>query len=373
MGKCPTRYEVETEGTKVVVKKEKNHRLCQDHYPTPDETHLPYLKGPLPIQESKSICTQEIESGIITSVVCEDNKVVRPWYGAYKYVEAMQKSTLRLTSSDVSTPDTISHITQGQLVPRSLRYDYETAKKEPELVPQLEQTLRYLCEITKDGVEAHAAIHVSKAIHLMRRIPEQGFRDIYAKVRSKQICPEHNKLQSLYMDAIAFVHEPESVQVMVKELVEGRATGTRAALYTTAFSLVPRPNMRAIQALEPLFKVGEAHLFSARLAAASMVNAYCRHNPHCYDESPVESLQQAIKQKIEEDFSPSSNEESQQQVLSALKSLGNMGVVTQETSEVVLRYMQNESKKVNIRVAAAQAFRLAKCEHSVNKYFSFPP
>ena len=110
------------------------------------------------------------------------------------------------------------------------------------------------------------------------------------------------------MDAIAFVHEPESVQVMVKELVEGRATGTRAALYTTAFSLVPRPNMRAIQALELLFKAGEAHLFSARLAAASMVNAYCRHNPHCYDESPVRSLSQAIKQKIEEDLSPSSNE-----------------------------------------------------------------
>ena len=62
---------------------------------------------------------------------------------------------------------------------------------------------------------------------------------------------------------------------------------------------------------------------------------------------------------------------SQQQALSALKSLGNMGVVTQETSEVVLRYMQNENKKVNIRVAATQAFRLAKCEHSVSDILPF--
>lgn len=353
-----------------MVRKEKDHRQCQDQYPTPDEIHLPYLKGPLPIQESRSICRQEIESGIISSVVCEDKKVVRPSYGAYKFVEAKQESTLRLTSSDVPAPDTISRITQGQLVSRSLRYDYHTRKKDPSLVPQLEETLKYLCEITKDGVQADAAVQVNKAVHLMRRIPEQGFKEIYAKVRSKQICPEHNKVKSLYFDMIPFVHEPESVEVMVKELVEKRATGPLAALYSAALYLVPRPDERAIQALEPLFTAREAHLPSARLAAGSMVNAYCRHNPQCYEEEPVRSLLRAVTQKIEEDISSSSNEESQKEALSAFKSLGNMGVMTQEAAEVVLRYIQNENKKVNIRVTAAQAFRRAKCERSVSKICS---
>lgn len=372
-GTCPTYHEVEAEGTKVLVKKEKNHRLCQEHYQTPDEIRLPYLMGPLPIQESTSICRQEIDNGIISSVVCEDKKVVRPSYGAYKFVEAIQESTLRLTSSDASQPDTIPLIVQTQLVPRSLRYDYETPKKEPSLVPQLEQTLQYICQITKDGVAADAAVQMRKAIHLMRRIPEQGFKDIYAKVHSKQICPEHDKLRSLYMGAIASVHEPESVQVMVTELVEGRANGTLPALYSAAFYLVPRPNRRAIQALEPLFKAREAHLISAQLAASSMVNKYCRHNPQCYDDPSVRSLPQAIKEKVEEDLSGSSSEESQKQALSALKSLGNMGVMTPEAAQVVLRYMQNQNKKVNIRVAAAQAFRLAKCERSVSTSPSLPP
>nr|AAU93694.1 vitellogenin [Charybdis feriata] len=366
LGTCPTYYEVQAEGAKVLVKKEKNHRLCQEHYPTPDEIDLPHLKGPLPIQESQSICRQEIDSGIISSVVCEDKKVIRPSYGMYKYVEAKQESTLRLTSSDVSAPDTISRIGQDELVPRSLRYDYETAKKDPSLVPELEQTLTYLCEITKDGVEADVAAHLSKAVHLMRRIPEQGFNEIYTKVHNKQICPQHSRLESMYKDAIAFVHEPESVPVMVKELVEGRATGTLAALYSTGFYLVPRPDVKAIRALEPLFK-SNADLSSAKLAAASMVNTYCRHKPHCYEESPVRNLAQALKQKIEEDLSSSSREETQKQALSALKSLGNMGVMTPETADKVILYMENENKKVSTRVAAAQAFRLTKCQRLVTQ------
>ncbi|XP_063861663.1 vitellogenin-like [Scylla paramamosain] len=366
LGTCPTYYEVQAEGAKVLVKKEKNHRLCQEHYPTPDEINLPHLMGPLPIQESRSSCRQEIDSGIISSVVCEDKKVIRPSYGIYKYVEAKQESTLRLTSSEASAPDTISRIGQDELVPRSLRYDYETAKKDFSLVPELEQTLRYLCEITTDGVEAHAAAQLSKAVHLMRLIPEQGFNEIYTKMRNKQICPQHSRLESLYMDAIAFVHEPESVPVMVKELVEGRATGTLAALYSTAFYLVPRPDVTAIRALEPLFK-SNADLSSAKLAAASMVNTYCRHKPHCHEESHVRNLVQALKQKIEEDLASSSSEETQRQTLSAFKSLGNMGVMTPEAADKVILYMEKENKKVSNRVAAAQAFRLTKCQRPVTQ------
>ncbi|KAK8402862.1 hypothetical protein O3P69_000865 [Scylla paramamosain] len=150
LGTCPTYYEVQAEGAKVLVKKEKNHRLCQEHYPTPDEINLPHLMGPLPIQESRSSCRQEIDSGIISSVVCEDKKVIRPSYGIYKY-----------------------HLPHwsGRAGAQEPRYDYETAKKDPSLVPELEQTLRYLCEITTDGVEAHAAAQLSKAVHLMRLIP----------------------------------------------------------------------------------------------------------------------------------------------------------------------------------------------------------
>lgn len=370
LGTCPTYYEVQAEGAKVLVKKEKNHRLCREHYPTPDEINLPHLKGPLPIQESRSVCRQEIDSGIISSVVCEDKKVIKPSYGIYKYVEAKQESTMKLTSSDVSAPDTISRIGQSELEPRSLRYDYETAKKDPTLVPQLEQTLRYLCEITRDGVEADTAAQLNKAVHLMRLIPEQGFNDIYTKVRSKQICPQHSRLESMFMDAIAFVHEPESVPVMVKELVEGRATGTLAALYSAAFYLVPRPDVTAIRALEPLFK-SSAKLSSAKLAAASMVNTYCRHKPHCYDESPVRNLALALKQKIEEDLSSSSSEDTQEQALSALKSLGNMGVMTPEVVDKVILYMENENKKVSIRVAAAQAFRLTKCQRQVRVFLIY--
>ncbi|KAK8402863.1 hypothetical protein O3P69_000866 [Scylla paramamosain] len=159
---------------------------------------------------------------------------------------------------------------------------------------------------------------------------------------------------------------PNRFPVMVKELVEGRATGTLAALYSTAFYLVPRPDVTAIRALEPLFK-SNADLSSAKLAAASMVNTYCRHKPHCHEESHVRNLVQALKQKIEEDLASSSSEETQRQTLSAFKSLGNMGVMTPEAADKVILYMEKENKKVSNRVAAAQAFRLTKCQRPVTQ------
>nr|UFQ72465.1 vitellogenin 3 [Procambarus clarkii] len=360
VGKCPTKYEVQNQGDRVIVKKEKNHRLCKQRYPTPAETQVPWLKGPLPLEESRSVCKQEIRNGIYSSITCEDKNVVRPSYGAYKYIEAKQESTFRYISESNDQSGAASAIPQANMERKSLRYDHDTLKKDPSMVAQLDQTMKQICEKTKDAVERDVAALVAKAAQLLRRVPEEAITQTLDKIRSGQFCQDHKKLEGLFLDAVAFIHEAGAVKVMVKELTSGHASVDRKALYTAALYLLPRPCIHAMMALKPLFESTQL-LPLPTLAGASMVNTYCRHNHNCDEIGPVKSLAEALGHKLQSQCSPSDDEETEKAALTTLKALGNMGVMTQEVARSVLRCMETEGVKTNIRVAAAQAFRQTKC------------
>ncbi|XP_045611543.2 vitellogenin [Procambarus clarkii] len=360
VGKCPTKYEVQNQGDKVIVKKEKNHRLCKQRYPTPAETQVPWLKGPLPLEESRSVCKQEIRNGIYSSITCEDKNVVRPSYGAYKYIEAKQESTFRYISESNDESGAASAISQENMDRRSLRFDYDTFKKDPSMVAHLDQTMKQICEKTEDAVERDVGALVAKALHLMRRVPEDAIAQTLDKIRSGQFCQHYKKLEDIFLDSVAFVHEAGAVKVMVKELVGGDLKNGRAALYTAGLYLLPRPCIHAMMALKPLFE-SDHPLPMPTLAAASMVKTYCRHNDKCFELAPVRSLTEALGHKLQSQCSPSDDEETEKAALTTLKALGNMGIMTQEVARSVFRCMETEGVKNNIRVAAAQAFRQTKC------------
>nr|UFQ72466.1 vitellogenin 4 [Procambarus clarkii] len=360
VGTCPTRYEVQNQGDRVIVKKEKNHRLCKQRYPTPAETQVPWLKGPLPLEESRSVCKQEIRNGIYSSITCEDKNVVRPSYGAYKYIEGKQESTFRYISESNDESGAASAISQENMDRRSLRFDYDTFKKDPSMVAHLDQTMKQICEKTEDAVERDVGALVAKALHLMRRVPEDAIAQTLDKIRSGQFCQHYKKLEDIFLDSVAFVHEAGAVKVMVKELVGGDLKNGRAALYTAGLYLLPRPCIHAMMALKPLFE-SDHPLPMPTLAAASMVKTYCRHNDKCFELAPVRSLTEALGHKLQSQCSPSDDEETEKAALTTLKALGNMGIMTQEVARSVLRCMETEGVKTNIRVAAAQAFRQTKC------------
>nr|UFQ72463.1 vitellogenin 1 [Procambarus clarkii] len=362
LGTCPTRYEVHNHRDRVIMKKEKNHRVCKQRYPTPAETQVPWLKGLLPLEKSHSMCQQEIKNGIYSSITCEDENVVRPSYGLYKYIEARQESTLRFISESNDQSAAASAIPQANMERKSLRYDYDTLKKDPSMVAQLDQTMKQICEKTKDAVERDVAALVAKAAQLLRRVPEEAITQTLDKIRSGQFCQDHKKLEQLFLDVVVFIHESGSVKVMVKELTSGHTSVVRRALYSAALFSLPRPSIHAMVALKPLFE--SAHpLPMATLAGASLVNTYCRHNHNCDEIEPVKSLAEALGHKLQRQCSPSDDEETEKAALTTLKALGNMGIMTQEVARSVLRCMETEGVKNNIRVAAAQAFRQTKCHH----------
>ncbi|XP_071529223.1 vitellogenin-like [Panulirus ornatus] len=360
VGKCSTRYMVEDEEGSVVVRKTKDHRMCQERYPTPAETHVPWLKGPLPVEESRSVCEQEIKNGIYWSVKCEDKNVIRPSYGAYKYVVATQESTIRLLP-DCQLPPTNSTVSQGRMVQASLRYSYDAPKKDPSLVSKLDHIMTQICDKTRESVQRDAASLMAEAVHLLRRVPEEAVEQTLEKIRKKQYCADYTRLENLFLDAIAFVHESGSLKVIVRELTARHATGRRALLYSAALYLHPRPTFRDMEVLLPVFEFPQASS-SVTLAAASMVNNYCRRNPKCEEEVPVWRVAEALNNQLLSQCSPFSGDEVRESALTTLKAMGNMGVMTPEEATSAIRCIRTEEVGNHVRVAAAQAFRQARCK-----------
>lgn len=363
VGKCPTKYEIETEGEKVIVVKEKNHRHCQQRYPTP--AHIPalWLKAPLPIQESTSQCKQEIANGIYTVITCQDKNIVRPAIGIYKYVEASQDSTLRFISESSDT-SAISAIPSGEMQVESLLYNHQTMK-DPQLAPELDELMKGICDKTKDTVEAEAAALVAKALHLLRRVPETVVVETAQKVRQGHYCSDSARLESIFLDAVAFLHESGAVKVMVQEIENGRATGGRLALYTAALYLIPRPSIEAVKALTPLFE-SPRPVPSVLLAAASMINHYCLHTPACHQKAPVARIAEILATRVQSHCSPSAGAEGEEVPLAFFKAIGNMGVATPAVTRAAVQCIEEEGLETSIRVAAAQAFRQANCFRPVS-------
>ncbi|XP_066964619.1 vitellogenin-like [Macrobrachium rosenbergii] len=364
-GKCPTLYKVDNQGEKIFVEKKKNHQFCQERFPSQDETPASWIKAPLPVLKSWSTCKQEITKGIYTFITCEDKNIIKPAIGSYKYIDAKQESKLQLQSESTSTPPALSTLS-GTMVRRSLRFDHETLKKDPSKVPKLEQALRQVCDKTKDTAEKDAASLVDRTIDLMKHVPESAVEQMLQKIESGEICSEKQNIESLFLDLLAYVQEANVVKLMVKEIVSGHTTGGRAALYTAALYFTPRPSLQAIEAVKPLFEQTKRFPM-ASLAAASMVNTYCKHHPHCQQEAPVRQAAETLSHKIQEHCSSHGSLETQKICLALLKSLGNMGVMTSEVARTVINIIEKKEVKLVIRETAAQAFRNAKCERELTR------
>ncbi|KAK3883086.1 hypothetical protein Pcinc_012580 [Petrolisthes cinctipes] len=364
IGNCSTKYQVEGEGSHFVVTKEKNHRQCQQRYYSPSETHVPWLKAPLPIQESWSKCTQEISNGIYTSVKCEDVNVVKPMYGSYKFVRAMQESELRYQYQSMNNNQ--SHyvnwtISQVELVKQSLNYDYQEPRKNQSLIPDLEQALVNICHKTMKSMERDTARFMSQVIHLMRRVPQNSLPQFLKRIRSKQICPDNNpKLESLFLDAITYVQESGSINIMAEEIASGRVTNGRSALYAAAFYMMSRPNLTEVEVLVPVFELQQP-VPSVFLAAASLVNTYCRRVEQCETQPPVQTILISLNSRLQGHCSPLSDVEEQRKGLITFKVLGNLGVMSSEVATTAIRCVRTEGVVTSVRVAAAQAFRLVPC------------
>nr|WRM33326.1 vitellogenin 4 [Palaemon carinicauda] len=368
VGKCPTKYTVKSRLQKTFITKEKDHHHCHNHYLTKAENPVAWLKGSLPVEKSKSTCEQVIVGKIYIKITCSDKKVIRPLYGSYKYIEAQLMSDLILRSTDAPVPSSLVNL-KSKTLEESLMYDHRTPKKNPSLVPHLDVILNHICRISESSVQHDTAGLVSQAILHLRQVPDSVIPAVLSKIRHGQYCTDFKHLESIFLDAVAFVYESGAVRVMVEELVGREMSKGRQTLYIAALHMTHRPNLEAVDAVMSLFN-GTKSLPQTTLAAASLVNNYCRLHQNCERETPIQQILEILGDKIERDCAYTSDDNAQEAALGNLKALGNFGIINTHYARVVIRCMERVEANIDVRIAAAEAFRNTKCQREATTQLS---
>ncbi|XP_076031480.1 vitellogenin-like [Oratosquilla oratoria] len=360
-GKCPTSYTLTpVSETDVQVVKEKDNKRCEDRFYRPAETmnNLPWLNMPLPLEESSSTCQQNVQSGLYTSIECTDTNILKPMYGVYKHIKAVQKATLQF-ESQVEVDPALLTFSSDHLVKKELKFDFTTPKKRDTVVPRLDAILTDICAKVENTVEPETAALVYHGMTLLRHAPDSHVKAILDNIRAGAYCPNWHKIEQMYLDAIAFLGESGAVPVMMEEISQGVASPGRTALYATALHMMARPNALAIKSLAPLVTMDHPPK-TVLLAAASMVSTYIRQHPRYREEGLVDEIIMLATSKLAETCHGATPEEREHAKL-LLKGLGNVGYFPEPVAATVKQCYHDISVETSVRVAAAQAFRKVPC------------
>ena len=352
----------------MVVTKETVHSQCQGHVYSQSEIPSILSKSPMPLQVSKSVCTQVFSSAKVPQTIsCTDTKVVRPAYGAYKYVQATQESTLQFVSESTDM-SVLSSIKGSQLLTKKMSYDHSMPVKNSELVAKLEILLSTVCGMVQGQGHPETASLVNEAIELLRHIPDDAFITVLGKIRAGAYCADYAKLEAMFMDAIAFIGEPGALKVIAQEVSAGRVTGGRTALYTAALHLLSKPTVNHVAALTPIAAMADPSS-TLLVAAASVVNKHCKLVADCEQVPAVKNILNLVAGKLATQCTPAFSNSKPTTVLATLKTLGNIGYLATEHAEMIIKCAKTEGVETNVKFAALMALKGISCTPPVSLFF----
>ncbi|KAK7073323.1 hypothetical protein SK128_006655 [Halocaridina rubra] len=371
VGICPTRYEVEGEGGNTIVKKSKDLRLCHDRYPTAMENPTNWLKFPVPIERHWTKCKQEIKNGIYSKISCQDNSVVRPSVGALRYIKGSQESSIQYVSENDQAPESLSTI-RGEYGFESLLFNHAPYDKDETKVPILEEKLKEVCEKTKESLAHDAAAVMSEIIHLLKRVPDNTLPQILEKIRSRHYCQQSQRLESMFLDAIAFTYDSASVKTMIQDLLQARDHGGREALYAAAMYFTAHPNIQAVESVGELFK-SDKYMPSVFLSAGTMINRFCHnydrhqnlHNERhreCHAIPQVNAIIKHLDSRLQAQCKVCDDDQTKESAFATLEAIGNIGIMTPEVAKSTLKCIETRGVDTAVQVSAIRAFRNAKCQ-----------
>ncbi|CAL4060714.1 unnamed protein product, partial [Meganyctiphanes norvegica] len=239
-----------------------------------------------------------------------------------------------------------------------------TAAKNPELVPQIDAIMPEICTLSQGQGNKQVASLVAQTIEHLRVVPDDAVVGILDKIRAGQYCADHAKLESLFLDAVAFVGEPGAFKVMAQELAMGRTAGGRFGLYTVAVNLLTQPTLDHVAALTPIFGMTDSNQLLS-LAASTVVNRYCTQNADCEQAAPVQEILNVLSAKLDTQCTPDFSNVETTQVLTTLKSVGNIGKTTTALFGSVMKCALTEGIETNVQVASTLSLKGVSCMEPV--------
>ncbi|KAB7499581.1 Vitellogenin, partial [Armadillidium nasatum] len=362
LGTCPTIYRssLSLKDNIFNVSKSKFHEQCTGQHTRDDESPLTSLMFALSlVTVSTSDCYQSYDADdiLLKSAGCVDVNIIQ--VDDAKTIHTTQNHSIKFQKElPANIVPVILKFRRTDLI-----FELLPDPMSDLLLPVVKKQLKQLCDEIQGDVNENAAVTYSELISNLNRIPKNEIKQLLVDIKARKFCSNYERLEDLYLDALPLLNNAGSVEVMVDQVLSGKVKGGRTFLYTIALHLIKNPSTDSVKAVSPLLESKSAPS-SMVLAAGSLIRKYCKVNSNCLQEKDVREILQKLADRIASTCTSSSknDNEKRHQILTLLKSIGNIGKISKPLEESILKCLSSEESDTFVRVSAAQAFRQSSCE-----------
>lgn len=361
IGRCPTSYEVESgsvsEGAPITLIKTKVPNQCSHrvgrHSAIPTVAYdVAAEVQSMPLMNSTSVCRQFIKNGIVESVECQEAHMFRPLStenGGGAQTEVT--STLKFVSArDASAVKIAGDFEKSTLIfDASGHFDVRGAK-------DLSTLVKSLCNQLASESQVPVAQLFTELVHSLRRSSPKEVKAAYANMLGKKNCPEMPKTEKMFLDALPQAGSPGAVALMADLIKEEKISKRQSLGWFLSLPLSKFVTAESIKAVLPLVdSVSESPM--ALLSISGMARRFCTENrEQCESNSEIQQLStkfgKLLGNKCQND---------DLRVISALKAIGNLGVMSQDVLQTINTCIKEDKLPVSTRVAAIEATRNSPC------------
>jgi hypothetical protein len=299
-----------------------------------------FLRQKLPILKSDSVCTQQLQNNIITSVTCNEDQTLE-----FRENSIVSSSlTLKFVEKTTAAPKKreINKDSQSLLMSRN-----EESPKEA-LESDVLSLLRVLCsQISGEKISPEVTENFHSLVLSLKTLSESATQRIDTAVKSGEICSSP-KLRDLFIGASAFAASDPSIQTIIKAYNNNEFSLTRATILFSLIALKSKPSEQTINSLVPLLESKEVSR-PLILGISLLIKSYCEKNSDCEKSTVIKRSVDAILQKLQ-------HYDCNLERITSIKAIDNINPKSDESvKKNMMTIATNKSSDAGVRVAAIQA------------------
>ncbi|XP_060807756.1 uncharacterized protein LOC106135284 [Amyelois transitella] len=385
-GTCNVEYSVRAQqNTSLVLVKTRDLSVCTNRY-----KYMSILQTvrydfqskfqTWPVLKSESKCRVTVDHHIYKAVSCRERHLFEPFSGKNSGAMTTVIQDLVLVDEVAKTDSEIMDakpITWKIINKRSNLLHYHTpyVKSDTGDLKPARDVLKLLCLVkspSRDNGEPMTVdenMDSSSTVGLWGRLVRSA-RPLHHPAlsqlltRAPTVCDTASKH---ILDALPYIASAGSVELIKDMIVNNKVDAETRHEWLMSMAIIPRPKKEMLDSmLELLQKQRNDKVVS--FTVSSMVHSYCRNSGkslrECCEEETLQNILEEF-QKIVNDIVAkgliNAEREDRDNLVIAIKALGNMGSFKQEFADVLMNIAGDALVPIPVRLAAVDAFRRTPC------------
>ncbi|XP_055713060.1 uncharacterized protein LOC129807664 isoform X2 [Phlebotomus papatasi] len=372
-GVCDVKYVLEgSEETSLIIMKTKNTGSCRNRYKTHSilqTTSYEFRRdySAWPIIQTQSYCNISVDHSIYNNVKCYERHQLVPF--SNNQSGAVTESTLHLKLSDEVS---IEYSVDDDFLPiyrrSSLLFDHVPAAKPTHgEIKASREYLKQMCKLGFPDIQRDFPDVLMKFLSNVRLLTYNALQQLLARAGS--ICDNG---KNHVLDSLPYIGSTASVLLMRDQIVRNAIDAKVAQDWISSIAYITHPDEEVMGAMLTLIEYGKSVKNpSAILSATAVVHSFCKYHSECGTSENVRKIIDYLEHEIMTGMNQATHtRKDKEDLLVALKGLGNIGVISEHFEEVLEELIEDHTISIDVRLQAIYVFRRLDCDKSKDYFLS---